>query len=170
MKRAILWHVFFAQFLLICFVYSSEQPHVSKRAFSLIVRGESGSLGIGDLNSVLSSINNDAVYTSLRESGSGLCVGEIREVPNRFKGWEVELRWMPKCFGLGLAFASPTKYYSKSHLDYTIANSSAMETVSFTYESKISAYTPIKLSFYYSPPPISGVRVVLNAGAGYYRA
>lgn len=140
------------------------------KKFSLVVREGFGSIAIGDLNNVLSSVNSDAVYTSLRESGSGLCVGEIREVPNHFKDWEVELRWMPKYFGIGLAFASPTKYYSKSHLDYTIGYSGVMETVGFTYESKISAYTPIKLSFCFSPPPISGARLVLNAGAGYYRA
>ena len=153
----------------IALLYASESESSFKR-FNLVMREGFGAIAIGDLNSVLSSTNNDAVYTSLRESGSGLCVGEIREVPNRFKDWEVELRWMPNNFGIGLAFAGPTKYYDKSHLNYTVGFSDSMETVSHTYESRISVYTPIKLGFYYSLPPISGLHLVLNAGAGYYRA
>ena len=137
--------------------------------FSLVVREGFGSIGIGDLNSVLKSTNNDAVYEYLRENYPQCCVGNIQEIPNDFKNWEAELQWnLWRRFSVGVAFEDKAKYDGKSFLTYTILGSVGPETINYTYHSRISVCAPIKFNLYYSLPINSKANIILNAGTGYY--
>lgn len=155
---------------LYCGSVSAGEKGSAKRAFSLVIREGFGSISVGDLNTTLYSLNHNPRYEYLRENFPEQCIGEILEVPNRFKDWEVELQWAAWWgFSVGLAVSGPIRFYDKSVLTYTIAEG-LRQTTDDTYESEIRVSAPVKLNLYRSFPIISRINVAINGGIGYYQA
>lgn len=154
---------------LYCGLVSAGEKGSAKRAFSLVIREGFGSISVGDLNTTLSSINS--AYDGIRAYRPERCVGEILEVPNRFKDWEAELQWAAWWgFSIGLAVSGPTRFYDKSFLTYTIVDYAGTQSENDTYESEIRVSAPIMFNLYRSFSIFSKVNLAVNGGIGYYRA
>jgi len=166
MKRSYAVAATFVSFLLCGSVIalSAGETEPAKRAFSLVIRGGAGSLGIGDLNTTLASI--DAAYDSGRDVNPNYTFGHVREVSGRFKDWELEVRWTVwKGLSVGAALSGPVHLRGYGNISYMYT-----WTQSYTIESEVRMASPIKLNLYYSIPVHSKVNLILNGGAGLYHA
>jgi hypothetical protein len=152
-----------------CLTANASGDSPAKHTFSLVIREGFGSIAVGDLNTTLNSLNYNPVYEYLREYYPEQCVGEIREVPNGFKDWEVEFQWAAWWgFSVGIAIAGPTRFHDKSSLTYSIAEG-ARQTTDDTFESDIRVSAPIRINLYRSFPIVPNIKVVINGGFGNYQ-
>ncbi len=156
---------------LLCATASAAENRPSKHSFSLVVREGFGSIAVGDLNTMLYSLDHNAAYEMLRQYYPERCVGEILGVPKKFTNWEAEVQWnFWRGLSLGVAVSGPMHFYQKSFLTYTIVDYAGTQSMNDTWEPEIRVSAPVKVSLYYSFPILSKLNVIVKGGAGYYHA
>ncbi len=145
-------------------ILNAAEREPAKRTFSLVVRGGAGSLGVGDLNTTLTSIN--AAYDAGREAYPDYITGKFSGASGRFKDWEVEIQWVAwKGLSVGVAVSGPVHLNSKGFISYLYT-----WTQAYSIQSEVRMEAPIKLNLYYCFPIRSKLNLVLNGGVGLYRA
>jgi len=138
-------------------------------SFNLIIREGFGSIGVGDMNTTLKSINS--MFDWVRSYHPEMCVGEITEIPASYVDWEVELQWaIGSGFIIGVAVSGPLHFHDRSFLTYTIVGYAGTQTENRTYDSKINVSMPIKLNLYRSFSIHPKLNLSINGGLGYYQA
>lgn len=143
----------------------------SRPLFSLVIQEGFGSSAIGDLNTTLSSFNDNAVYEAVREAHPERCVGEFAQVPDGFKDWEAGLRWsFWRGFSLGVTVSGPIHMRQKSSLTYTIVDYAGTQTEIDTFDSEIRISAPVRISLYYARRILPAVKIAAGAGLGLYHA
>ncbi len=162
----LIWAIFFC-----CgSVVAATKEHFRPR-FSLVIQEGFGSIAIGDLNTTLSSLNDNPVYEAVRESNPERCVGEFAQVPDGFKDWEAELRWnLWRSFSLGVSVSGPIHMRQKSSLTYTIVEYAGTQTEIDTFDSEIRVSAPVRFSLYYARRILPAVELEVGAGLGLYQA
>ncbi|MBC7361072.1 MAG: hypothetical protein H5U06_02125 [Candidatus Aminicenantes bacterium] len=170
MKKEWLFSFAYIIILFLCLPLAGENEKSSRtHSFNLVIREGFGSIAVGDLNTTLKSINS--IYDGVRSYHPERCVGEIKEIPNNYVDWEVELQWtIGSGFIIGVAVSGPTRLHDRSFLTYTIVNYAGTQTENNTYDSEIKISPPIKLNVYRSFSIFPKVNLSINGGLGYYQA
>jgi len=154
--------------LLILFILTIDVPGImdaSEKRFSLVIRGGVGSIGIGDMNTSITSY--DGYYNWLRELYPERNVGGLLEVPGRFKDWETEVQWTAwKGLSVGIALSGPVHLYESSSDSYVYSNVNQ----SLYVKSGIQIAAPIRLDLHYAFPINHEISFIVNGGIGLYHA
>jgi hypothetical protein len=159
-------YLFFVSFLFIGSIntMNAAEKIPVKQSFSLVLREGFGSLGVGDMNTMLSSTT--AVYDRAKEGSQEYMFGTFPEVSGRFKEWGVEIRWRAwKGLSIGVALSGAVHLQGNGNISYAYT-----WTQSSSIESEVRRKTPINLNLYYSFPVFSRVNLILNGGVGLYHA
>jgi hypothetical protein len=156
-------------FVLTCLFIPAEGA-TSNLPFSLVVRERFGTIGVGDLNTTLSSFNSG--YDHIRSNNvPWAVVGEISPISGRFKEWEAELQWdFWWGFSIGFAVSAPAQYGGMSVLTFSIMNDGLNQTIINTFTSNVEVSAPLMFTLYKSINLIHNVNASIDGGIGIYRA
>jgi len=139
-----------------------------KRPFSLVIRGNSSLIFVGDPNTTLGSFN--AMFDPFRESNPDSVSGKIKRFPSASLCGEAELRWALGKFSLGLAVSAPARIHQKSNLTYIIDDYAGVQINDYTFDAEVHTAAAAIFNVYYSTRLSPKVDLFINGGIGQYRA
>ncbi|MDH4271786.1 MAG: hypothetical protein OEW18_07400 [Candidatus Aminicenantes bacterium] len=150
---------------------SPEEKKPYKSRFSLKLTGGAGYTAIGDMNSHLESINNNASFEYWRIHDPDSVSGEIKTLNNWGYDFELELmmKLSPK-FSIGMAASAPFRRSNESSVIFTPQEIPGIgyQKINMEYRPEIKLSYLIKISLYYTWLTMTRFRANIMGGIGYY--
>jgi opacity protein-like surface antigen len=139
--------------------------------FGIRLSGEVGIMAIGDINTGLSTFNDNLVFEYIRKNNPdwGRVEGAIDTLKNSFGSGEFELRIdLSRRIGLGISSATGLRRQNESSLTYFFVTDVTWP-YEYYYKPAIWASTPLRMTLYCYLRPGSRFSSYLSGGIGYYR-
>ena len=168
--RLILFFLVAAQATFLITYADAGQGQIRHLSFRL-TGGWGSTIPVGDINTQLGSVNNNAAFVYWRQNDPSRVIGsiEIFDDQIRLPEWEAELRFvLSSSFGVGLATSMPYNKTTESSVRYLIIENEDTQIIDYTYSPTISVGPVLKFSLFYSLFEGQRLSTSLAAGAGYY--
>ena len=175
-QRAVInWHHYLLLpliFLLLCqSLMAVERGRYPRYYFSLSYT--QGEIGIGDLNTYLTSFNNNEVFSYIRENNPtwGEVAGEIFPLSGSYKAWEMKLFVeINSRFTVGVSTHSPYGKKKVNTITYKYHGSLWTQVHAYTIYSGYTNYSPLELNIYYKLWGNDKFGLSFGLVSGFYRA